>query len=150
MLIFGTGVVTGGLLVRPVTPAPGVRNQRPPTHPAQPVTSGGRMEFLRRLQGELELTAEQREHIEELIKQSQERAKKHAREEWIRVRDEFRTVLTPEQQARFDLLLKRQQLQQQQQHLREQLHSSSTPERANRSGQPAPAPERATPASEKP
>ncbi len=115
VLIFGSGVVTGGLLVRRsehFTPA------RPGRIPAaaglQPAGQGGyRLEFLRRAQRELILTGEQRERVEKVFSQSQERTKRlmepvapHLREEFERSKVEFREILTPAQQARFDELLK--------------------------------------------
>lgn len=74
------------------------------------------MDFLRRMQRELNLTAEQREPIDKILKEGQERMKKlmetiepRRREELKQTIDEFRAVLTPEQQKRFDGLLKQQQ-----------------------------------------
>jgi len=74
-----------------------------------------RFEFLRRAQRELDLTPEQREQIDKLLKDSQERTRKimepiapefHA--ELQRAKEEFRAVLTPDQQKRFDDLVKSQ------------------------------------------
>jgi hypothetical protein len=125
MVIFGTGVVTGGLLVRH---AEGMRVPRPARNPmvnrpAQPVSAGGmRLDFLRRAGRELELTPEQHERVDKILKESQERTKKvmapYVREELQRTKEEFREALTPEQRPRFDQLLKQQQ--QQQQRAREQ------------------------------
>jgi Spy/CpxP family protein refolding chaperone len=72
-----------------------------------------RFEFLHRAQRELDLTPEQRERIDKLLKESQERTRKimepiapefHA--ELQRTKEEFRAVLTPDQQKRFDDLIK--------------------------------------------
>ncbi len=136
MVIFGTGVVTGGLLVRHT------QVMRPPrsahssagtnqTHTAAVSYPGGlRGEFLRRAQRELNLTPEQREKIDHILKESQERTRKimepvtpSLKEELARAKAEFNAVLTPEQQAQFAELLK----QQQQPHLRD-------PRRTNPSG----------------
>lgn len=120
MLIFGTGVVTGGLMVRHVG---GTHNRRPQPHPAtavrpaQPPSPGVmRIEFLRRLERELDLTKDQREPIDKVLKDGQERMKKlmegiepRRREEFKKTIEEFRAVLTPDQRARFDDLLKQQQ-----------------------------------------
>jgi hypothetical protein len=121
MVIFGAGVVTGGLLVRnsqraqflppPVVPAGYL------PRPVQPVTAGGsRVEFLRRAERELNLTAAQRERIDKIIMASQERTKKlmepvtpHMREEVQRAKEEFRDALTIDQRVRFDELIKQQQ-----------------------------------------
>jgi len=115
ILIFGSGVVTGGLLVRRsdhlVTPPHG---RLPVAAGLQPASAGGfRLEFLRRAQKELALTGEQRERVEKIFSQSQERTKELMepvapllREELERAKLEFREVLTPAQRTRFDELLK--------------------------------------------
>src|SRR4051794_12689355 len=118
MVIFGAGVVTGGLLVRHTSLAQ-------PAHPPRQVTSrplppmsasGLRMEVLRRVERELDLTAEQRVQVDRIITASQERTKKlmepvspqiHA--EMEQTKDAVRAVLTSEQRLRFDELLKQQQ-----------------------------------------
>lgn len=112
LVIFIAGVVTGGLLavysgrsfvVRPQRPAP-------PNRPA-PTQSPGilRVEFLRRLQRELDLTAGQRERIDQILKESQEHIRKieepvlpAVRDEMRRTREAFRDELTPEQRVKFD------------------------------------------------
>ena len=119
MVIFGTGVVTGGLLVRHVEHGRDRRPQRTGSavRQAQPPSPGMlRFEFLRRMQRELDLTPEQREPIDRILKEGQDRMKKlmetvepRRREELKKTIDEFRAVLTPEQQTRFDDLLKQQQ-----------------------------------------
>jgi Spy/CpxP family protein refolding chaperone len=119
MVIFGTGVVTGGLVVHHVGHIRSVR----PLHggnagrQARPLSPGGlRLDLLRHMQQELNLTPAQRERIDKIIRQGQE----HTREitepvrpqleaEVEKVMQAFRDVLTPEQQARFDQLLKQQQ-----------------------------------------
>jgi Spy/CpxP family protein refolding chaperone len=118
MVIFGAGVLTGGLVVRFV-PAYAPQPQRTGNGPrfGEFGSPGGmRLEFLRRTQKELELTAQQREQIDKLIRQSQERTRKlmepvapQLHQELQRAKAEFREVLTPEQQTRFDQLLKQQQ-----------------------------------------
>jgi Spy/CpxP family protein refolding chaperone len=128
MVIFGTGVVTGGLLVHY---SERVRTPRPPRVPAMnrpaqlPNAGVVRLDFLRRAGRELQLTPEQRERLDKIIKESQERTRKvmspYLREELQRTRTEFREVLTPEQRPKFDELLKHQQ-QQQQQRARDQRH----------------------------
>ncbi len=74
-----------------------------------------RLEFLRRIQRELDLSAEQQERIDKVLKQSQERTRKimepvvpQLPQELQRAKAEFREVLTPDQQGRFDELLKLQ------------------------------------------
>lgn len=135
MVIFGTGVVTGGLLVRNSQRVQFLPPQRPNNNfprQVQPNSAGGvRVEFLRRAERELDLTAEQRGRIDKLIAASQERTRKimepvspHMREEVQRTKEEFREALTPEQRLRFDDLLK------QQQHPRDQRHPNLPRERS--------------------
>jgi Spy/CpxP family protein refolding chaperone len=100
IVIFAAGAVTGALLAR---------------HSAHPRQGPGgmRLEFLRRMERDLDLTREQRERIDKILKESQEQTRRimepvspalHA--ELQRTKEEFRQVLTPEQQTRFDQLLK--------------------------------------------
>jgi hypothetical protein len=122
MVIFGAGVVTGGLLVR-LTRVPVTQEAAPtPVRPAvQPeAVSGLRFEFLRRAQRELELTADQRDHLNRILRESQERTRKimdpvapQMREELKRTRAEFVQVLNPDQRQRFNELARQQQQQQQ-------------------------------------
>ena len=121
MVIFGAGVVTGGLLVGLA------RGPAQPDHPSAhartpPATSVGsmRLEFLRRAQRDLELTADQREHINRILRESQERIRAitepinpQIREELKRTRADFVQVLTPEQRKRFNEMAREQQQQQQ-------------------------------------
>jgi Spy/CpxP family protein refolding chaperone len=119
MVIFGTGVVTGGLLVRHAGPARDRRLQHAANaaHPAQPSPAGVmRIDFLRWMERELDLTPDQREPIDKVLKEGQERTKKlmetvepRRREEFKKTIEEFRAVLRPDQQKRFDDLLKQQQ-----------------------------------------
>jgi hypothetical protein len=142
MVIFGTGVVTGGLLVRHVERGAG---RHPPrqggiARPAQPLSPGGmRIEFLRRMEQELNLTPEQREPIERTLKNGQERMKEimeivepRRREELKRTVEEFRAVLTPEQRQRFDAMVK-----QQQQRAREQRKAGPLRDRSPQSQPPS-------------
>ena len=84
---------------------------------AQPSAAGVmRIEFLRRMERDLDLTPEQRAPIDKVLQEGQERMKKlmdtvepRRREEFMKTMEEFRAVLTPEQQKRFDELVKQQQ-----------------------------------------
>lgn len=112
MVIFGTGVLTGALVVHYSVNVSNSRPQR--ANFGSPV--GMRFEFLRRIQRDLDLTAEQREQIDKVLKQSQERTRKimepvvpQMHQELQRSKAEFRAVLTPAQQTRFDDLCKQQQ-----------------------------------------
>ena len=122
MLIFGTGVVTGGLLVRN---SERIRQPHQPKNaavgrPAQPIpsfsASGVRIEFLRRMERDLNLSPEQHERIDGILAESQERTRKlmepvapQLREELQKTRERFRAALTPSQREVFDTMLKQQQ-----------------------------------------
>ena len=119
MVIFGTGVVTGGLLVRQADHGLERRPQRAGSlvHPAQGGPAGMmRIEFLRRMERELNLTSAQRDPADRILKDGQDRMKKlmdtvepRRREEYKRTMEEFQAVLTPEQHKQFDELVKQQQ-----------------------------------------
>ena len=75
-----------------------------------------RIDILRRLERDLDLMPDQKERIDKIIRESQERSHQimepvapQLREELQQTRDRFRAVLTPPQQARFDAMLKQQQ-----------------------------------------
>ena len=115
ILIFGSGVVTGGLLVRQTSQTESPRQGRlQAVTTLHPTTPGGyRLEFLRRAERELKLSAEQRERVDLIFSQSQERTKRlmepvtpHLREELDRAKREFCEILTPPQRLRFDEILK--------------------------------------------
>jgi Spy/CpxP family protein refolding chaperone len=116
MVIFAAGVVTGGVLVRKTMLRPERAPHRLQAVQRPPVTftpGNMRVEFLRRAQRDLELTAEQQARVEEILKRSQERSRKtmeviapKLREEVQKTREEFREVLTAEQRAEFDKLWK--------------------------------------------
>jgi len=117
MVIFGAGVVTGGLLIRKLTPPqplppPRVAGARPP---GANTPGGTRLQFLRRAERELDLTNKQREEVDKILSVSQERTKRlmepitpQLRDELQQTKEEIRAVLTPEQRKRFDELLKQQ------------------------------------------
>jgi hypothetical protein len=115
LVIFGAGVVTGGLLVTyshralqpPRRAAEGAR--RPGAHEKTlpPLNSGSRKEFLDRLDRELHLSREQREHIAAILRQGQQRTHDLWQAEMIVTRQKIRAQLEPGQQARFQELLKR-------------------------------------------
>lgn len=118
IVIFGAGVLTGGLVLELTQELNAERHPRAGTRSFQPGSPGGmRLEFLRRIQSALEVTPEQREQIDKVLKQSQDRTRKimepvspQLRQELLRAKSEFREILTPAQQTRFDDLLKQQQL----------------------------------------
>jgi len=138
LVIFITGVVTGGLLVN-YTYRTHQKNRRPPTressrpplnlnsstagNPRDPVprfsnlqnrlARGVSMEFLQRLDAQVHLTPGQRERIEKIIIEGQQRNKEHweriapeLRREMMETQKRIRETLTPEQRARFEELMK--------------------------------------------
>ena len=119
MVIFGAGVITGALVVRYDSALYNSRPQRAGfgTRSVEFGSPGGmRLEFLRRMQRDLDLTPEQRDRIDKVLKQSQERTRKimqpvapQLHQELEQAKTEFREILTPAQQTRFDELLKLQQ-----------------------------------------
>jgi len=126
LVIFVAGLVTGVLVVwhsGNVFASPSQRQPGTP-HPGPVVSPYGlRLDFLRRVERDLNLTAAQREQIDKLLRESQERSRKimepvapQIREELDQTRQEFRKVLTPEQGAKFDELLKHPLHRQDQQH----------------------------------
>jgi len=118
MVIFGTGVITGGLLVKNTAGsgnAPPVKqvvrtNQQPvAVTPPQMM----RMEFLLRARKELGLSSEQHVRIEKIIREGQERSRKlwegvapEMRKELQSVHEKIRAELSPDQRRRFEQLLK--------------------------------------------
>lgn len=123
MLIFGAGVVTGGLLVRArvapqvaptQTQVTGVPANTTPT-PAS-VAAPGRQVFIQRVRRELDLTPEQSAQVDEIMRDSHKRMQKlyeplspQAREETRRVRQEIQAILTPSQKKAFNEKFKRRQ-----------------------------------------
>ena len=111
LIIFGTGVVTGGLLV---THAYNNTRQNRPAPPAGRVPAVTPWQvrlqnLLHRMDAQLNLTPEQRAQIEQIISDSQERTKAiwkpiapQMGREMQHVRDEIRDSLTPEQRKKFD------------------------------------------------
>src|SRR5689334_21077605 len=73
LIIFGSGVITGGLLVKNTQP------QKNPGHHKDAVAPAPwqlqRAEFHRKIEHELDLTPEQKQHVEKIFKESQERMK---------------------------------------------------------------------------
>ena len=108
VVIFFAGAITGGLVVgshphqQPVAQLPPIP-LRPPL----------RMEFLRRMDRELRLTTNQYQHVEAIIRSSHERMQKllepitpQAQEETRKMKKEIAAELTPEQEKKFEELLK--------------------------------------------
>jgi len=133
VVIYGAGVITGGLLVTHADRAK-LRQIRARVAAAQPAQwtlplrefprraekelqlslEQRRMEFLLNVTRELGLSPEQRERIERLIRESQERTRQlwervgpQMRKEPVEV-EKIREELTPQQRKRFEELMKRQ------------------------------------------
>jgi len=118
VLIFGAGVVTGGILVDYVkqarprmaakhpTPAPPPANPFPTNNsPLAPLRSPQILskDLLPELDGELKLTKEQHEAIQKIIGDNQNLMRKVVQD----ARLEIREALTPAQRQQFDELIKR-------------------------------------------
>lgn len=103
-VIFLAGVGTGAVVTRSFAPK---IVKRAHVSPPLPIGSARREEYIARLDREVQLTAEQRTQIEEILAASQKRMKQlwepmepKVKEEYRRTRREISEVLTPEQQAK--------------------------------------------------
>lgn len=114
LVIFGAGVVTGGLLVSHAlqSNAPQAVAFRTNGVPGNPWHAQSR-ELLRRIDRQLSLSHEQKERIEKIIAESQERTRSlwkpiapQMGKEMQSVRDSIREELSPEQRRRFDELFR--------------------------------------------
>lgn len=114
VVIFGAGVVTGGLLVRETLrpKSSSWDNMIPPTGVSPGPWQLQRREFLVRMERQMKLSLEQRQKIGKIIHESQDRTKPlwefiapELREELEKVRVQIRGELTPLQQTQFDDLL---------------------------------------------
>jgi hypothetical protein len=161
IVIWGAGVMTGGFLVRYSNLAriERPRSQRPDGPPPwlvqgrefarrgerelQSSFDEMRGEFLLHATRELNLTADQHEHIEKIIRDSQDVSRKM----WEQVAPEMRKALeetkqkilaelTPEQQGRFEQLLKQQQRPPSDGHQRGPRRGSPPREGSPREGKP--------------
>jgi len=111
LIIFGSGVVIGGLLVKNVYPQKTSAKRKEPNAPG--AWAAQRLEFHKRIEKELDLKPEQKAKIEEVFKTSQDRMKPfwekispQLHEEVARVQNEIRAQLNPDQEKKFDELLK--------------------------------------------
>jgi hypothetical protein len=126
VVIFGTGVLTGGLLVNYVQHC-STKAAKAKTTEAKPVdpkaqTTGTNAPpkstdnsakprppeilnkaFLQRLSEDLQLTSDQREAIQKIMNEGQNQIRKAMQDARLEIRD----VLTPDQQKQFDELVKR-------------------------------------------
>jgi hypothetical protein len=113
LVIFGSGVVTGGLLVSYAVHANGGPRPNQPAGQQQPQALTPWMqrarELLRLMDRDLDLTPEQHKRIEKLIAESAERTKKlwepitpQMGKEMQKLHREIRDELTPEQRPKFE------------------------------------------------
>jgi Spy/CpxP family protein refolding chaperone len=100
MVIFATGVVTGGILVRTATR---------PAAPSSPAAVFHRFEIARRAVNQIDLAPEQRARIERVIRESQDRIADYFQilepditDAFRQMRENIRAELTPEQRKQFD------------------------------------------------
>ena len=109
LVLFAAGAVAGGAAVRLQAKATrqAAENRRGPLPPQV----WQRLEFVRRAQRDLGLSAEQRERIEGHVRESQERFRAlwepvapAAKLEFDTLRDRINAELTPEQRQRFEKL----------------------------------------------
>lgn len=137
VVIFAAGVVTGGLLVSYANRSHNQRNakatsaSRPNWQPTpreviqrdqrelRPILDQQRMDFILRTARELNLTPEQRERIEKVVREGQERSKllwekaaPELRKNLQEVREQIRAELKPEQLKKFEQLQKQMQSRQ--------------------------------------
>lgn len=103
LVIFSTGLVTGIIVVK----------QLAPPAPRPPMMGQGQgpgwPQFLARIQGELDLTPEQRQRIGVILRDSQDRTRGFAGGEFRRVREQIYGELQPPQREKFEQLVKERQ-----------------------------------------
>ena len=117
-VIFGAGVITGGLLVNYVQHSHPKAQRKlvaeihaPATNQVAHVSEAAKprppeilsRQFLQRLEEELRLVPEQREAIQKIIAEGQNQVRKVIQDSRLEIRE----VLTPEQRKDFDELVKR-------------------------------------------
>ena len=158
LVIFGAGVITGGLLVgysdralhRSVQIAPAPSNPRPvAANPGQfgarenrippPMPVPLRKDFLDRLERELNLNSGQKDRIEKIISEGQDRTREvwqtvepDMRRELMSTRERIRNELSPEQRLRFEDIIRRPQRRP------EDLSTNRPPRGDQRRGMPPP------------
>jgi Spy/CpxP family protein refolding chaperone len=117
VVIFGAGVVTGGLIARS-TLKPVAANPQPPTPmpggpPGTGMWSQSRAQFVQKMHRQLDLTPDQCKQVDAIMKAGHERMAKlwepvapQAREETKNVRLQIQAILTPQQLAKFEEVFK--------------------------------------------
>ena len=101
LVIFAAGIFTGVMTTRMLTAEPATR---PAANAPLPISPEKRMDYLARLDREVQLTPEQRAEIEQIIAGSQERLRElwdpvapKVREEYRSTRRQIASLLTTEQ-----------------------------------------------------
>jgi len=134
IVIFGVGVITGGLLVNHVNqtnaadsskttlaanvPAVNVVSNQPPRREALVGMEQRRLEFMGKVSHELNLSPQQKTNIDTIIHDQQEQIKKiwepvwesispKLREQMTNAHEQIVAELTPEQRQKFEELMKR-------------------------------------------
>lgn len=121
LVIFAAGVVTGGLTVKlrrlPTPPQPGQRVSDARPWPAQR-WDGQIRDLSKRMEKHLDLTPEQRDRVESIVRDTQKRMKSildevapGTRDEFRQMRQRIREELTPEQRKKFEELFKERRLE---------------------------------------
>jgi len=119
LVIFGAGLGTGAVLSKAFVKPASVPTVVAPVRPVNSHTNSlplehlRRLELMQRVQKDLDLTPEQREHIEKIIGDGQEHIKELWEEVAPDIHDELQDIkkklcaeLSPEQLKRFDELMK--------------------------------------------
>ena len=115
LVIFAAGVLTGNIATRKMAkPVPVA-----PVRPLESTNSPPPWQFesrrlMRAMEKELHLSHDQKKNVEKIMAQSRERSRAYweelhpkLRDEFRRVREEIRTLLTPEQQTKFEEITRR-------------------------------------------
>jgi hypothetical protein len=124
IVIFGAGVITGGLLVDHVKHPAYSKPAHPPTPPVPPESSDVpgplrapmlNKQFVEQLNDQLQLTKDQREQIQKIISQGQQSTRDlwklvgpQFQLVWRETRQQIRNVLNPDQRKQFEILMKQQ------------------------------------------
>ena len=111
LVIFASGVITGGLLVFHTQSRPPLAPDLSPSIPAPWLLQ--RVDFLRRIAGELDLSGDQEKKVQQIIRDSQDRLRPLWQQIGPQLQDELRGVrnqiaaeLTPDQKKRFFQILR--------------------------------------------
>lgn len=103
-VIFIAGAASGALASRALAPR---REPKQQIAPPLPVSSERRLDYLTRLDREVQLTPEQRQKVEAILAESQKRMKElwqqiepQTRQEYQRTRKDISELLTPEQREK--------------------------------------------------